>query len=341
MTIFANGHHKPAQKHNQMAHKCGLPYVVPRAHSIHGVSPAGLANRSVDNLPHTSTIDALHSESHIKDSMVSAQQEQRMIKSEHNSPLLGSTNLDQLNGQLPSLDLTGLDSLANFNFPMSYDGLSTIPDFEQPIFSAGLSAASVDWSHYDGLDFNSNENFTTSEFSQAPSFTGYDFGSIDQPALTTTSTSGEISDVEDFGNLAEPSLSARPNLITQKHGSDFDNSDIGDMDGYLLSNASSYLAMPQAQLLSNDNAASLDIDEFIKGVTTSSGFLQPNSFDDSQVLPSNYEQGSKYLQPSSEGGNFKLQVDDDEALWMNDFTANNMPMGSGNLDLQENNVWAQ
>jgi hypothetical protein len=344
MTVFANGHHKPAQKHNQMAHKCGLPYVVPRAHSIHGVSPAGLANRSVDNLPHTNTIDALHSESHIKDSMVSAQQEQRMIKSEHNSPLLGSTNLAQLNGQLPPLDLAALDGLADFNFPVSYDGLQTITDFEQPIFSAGLSATSVDWSHYDGLDFNSNENFTTSEFSQAPSFTGYDFGSIDQPALTTTSTSGEISDVEDFGTLVEPGRSTRPGLVTQKYGSDFDNSDVGDIDGYRLSNASSYLATPQGPLLGSTDAdaASHDIDEFIKGVTTSNGYVQPTSFNDSQALSSNYEQASKYLRTSSAGeSNFQLSVDDDDALWMNDFTANSMPICNGNSDLQESNIWAQ
>ena len=95
LTIFTNGHHKPVHKHNNMAHKCGLPYVVPRAHSIHGPSPSGLANRSVDNLPHTNTIDALHSESHIKDSMVSAQQEQRRVKSEHGSPVLSPETIAQ------------------------------------------------------------------------------------------------------------------------------------------------------------------------------------------------------------------------------------------------------
>ena len=192
-TIFTNGHHKPSHKHNTMAHKCGLPYVVPRA--AHGSSPTSLANRSVDSLPHTSTIDALHSESLIKDSMVSAQQEQRMVKSEHGSPAqCPNTNVEQLNGLLPPLDLS---NMTDYNFMQNFDGLSGVQDQEQPLFSAGLSAASIDWSHYDGLGFNSNgDDFAPSSYSQAPSFTGFDFTNVDQPALTTTSTSGEISEVE-------------------------------------------------------------------------------------------------------------------------------------------------
>lgn len=238
-----------------MAHKCGLPYVVPRAHSIHGPTPSGLANRSVDSLPHTSTIDALHSESHIKDSMVSAQQEQRMVKSEHGSPLLSpASNLDQLNGLLPPLDLSNLPGDYNF---LNFDGYSNVHDHDQPLFSAGLSSASIDWSHYDGLDFNS-DNFAASSYSQAPSFTGFDFSSVDQPALTTTSTSGEISEVEDFQS------SSRPGLLNAQYGSDFDTSDFGgDRDGYRLSATSSYIGLPQAQLLRN-NVEPVDMDSFIK-----------------------------------------------------------------------------
>jgi hypothetical protein len=109
LTTFVNGHHKPVHKHNTMAHKCGLPYVVPRSTTFQGSSPGGLANRSVDNLPHTNTVDALHSDSLIKDSIVSAQQEQRMVKSEHGSPITISpiSNLDQWNN-LPPLDISNL-----------------------------------------------------------------------------------------------------------------------------------------------------------------------------------------------------------------------------------------
>ncbi|KAJ5089980.1 hypothetical protein N7532_008664 [Penicillium argentinense] len=52
LTIFRDGHHKPAHKHNDMAHKCGLPYTIPRSHTIH--HPSDMPRRSVDHLPLTS-----------------------------------------------------------------------------------------------------------------------------------------------------------------------------------------------------------------------------------------------------------------------------------------------
>ncbi|KAJ5548252.1 hypothetical protein N7513_005486 [Penicillium frequentans] len=51
LTIFRDGHHKPAHKHNDMAHKCGLPYTIPRSHTIH--HPSDMPRRSVDHLPLT------------------------------------------------------------------------------------------------------------------------------------------------------------------------------------------------------------------------------------------------------------------------------------------------
>lgn len=51
LTIFRDGHHKPAHKHNDMAHKCGLPYTIPRSHTIH--HPSDASRRSVDHLPLT------------------------------------------------------------------------------------------------------------------------------------------------------------------------------------------------------------------------------------------------------------------------------------------------
>jgi hypothetical protein len=334
LTIFTNGHHKPVHKHNNMAHKYGLPYVVPRAHSIHGPSPSGLANRSVDSLPHTNTIDALHSESHIKDSMVSAQQEQRMVKSEHGSPLSSPTsNLDQLNGLLPPLDLSAIPG--EYNFLQNIDGFPSIPDHEQPLFSAGLSSASIDWSHYDGLDFN-NENFAPSSYSQAPSFNGFDFSSVDQPALTTTSTSGEISEVEDFGSLNENGTT-RPSLLANPYGSDLENSDFGgEIDGYRLSTASSYIGMPQAQMLAGNNVASLDMDAFLKGVATSNGYRSSNHglplFEDGKTGPSTFDDSNAFQLSAEE---------ENEAFWMNDFPSTSIGTNRAHEELLEENVWAQ
>ncbi|KAJ5168709.1 uncharacterized protein N7482_004303 [Penicillium canariense] len=53
LTIFRDGHHKPAHKHNDMAHKCGLPYTIPRSHTIH--HPSDMPRRSVDHLPLTAS----------------------------------------------------------------------------------------------------------------------------------------------------------------------------------------------------------------------------------------------------------------------------------------------
>jgi len=281
-------------------------------------------------------VEALHSDSHIKDSIVSAQQEQRMVKSEHGSPVISSvSNLNQWNSGLPPLDLTNIAG----DYISCLDGFSSVPD-DQPLFSAGLSAASIDWSHYDGLDFN-NDNFATSSYSQAPSFTGFDFSSIEQPALTTTSTSGEISEVEDLVSLGDPA-NTRPSLLsTTKYGSDFDTSDIGgDIDGYRLSTASSYVGIPQAQLLAGNNVEALDIETFLKGgVTSSNGYsnicdgLPATSYpgDDKVTQLSQFEDNASFPIPSA----------DDDAFWMSNYTPNNYTTNDTCGDLPEENIWAQ
>jgi hypothetical protein len=217
------------------------------------------------------------------------------------------------------------------------DGFSSIPDHEQPMFSAGLSSASIDWSHYDGLDFN-NENFAASSYSQAPSFAGFDFSSIDQPALTTTSTSGEISEVEDFG-LGDTN-GTRPTLLTNQYGSDFDNSDFGgDIDGYRLSAASSYIGLPQAQMLAGSNVEDLDVDAFLKGVPTSTGYAVHHGLPTSSYA----ETTTKMMQssPAFDEAAFQLLSPEDENdnFWMNNFATN--AINNSRNELVEENVWAQ
>lgn len=309
-----------------MAHKCGLPYVVPRAHSIHGPSPSGLANRSVDNLPHTSTIDALHSDSHIKDSMISAQQEQRLIKSEHGSPHFAATNPeDQFNAQMSPLDLSALEQFsAEYDF-MPFDTFTPIDNNDQPIFSAGLSSTSIDWSHYDGLDFNNN-NFAAPSYSQAQSFTGFDFSSIDQPALTTSTSE------EDFGSAAD---GATCSALNKQFGSEA--SDLGDRDGYRLSTSSSYLGLKQVQLLAgNNDLESLSMEDFLKC---------NNSYASSSnhgLRIDDFSNEAKFLQSSPDPNDISFQLpamDDNEALWMNDFTTNGCNNHIGTSDNRENHTW--
>ncbi|ESZ92513.1 hypothetical protein SBOR_7105 [Sclerotinia borealis F-4128] len=320
LTIFTNGHHKPVHKNNTMAHKCGLPYTVPRAHTIHGQSASSLANRSVDNLLHTNTVDTLHSESQIKDSIVSAQQEQRMVKSEHASPhVSATTNFQQMNCQLPPLDLTNVPP--DYNNIYQFDAYGgVISDLDQPMYSAGFSSASIDWSHYDGLDFNS-DNFAASSYSHTASFNGFDFSSIDQPALTTTSTSGEQSEVEDFIGVPDTS---RQSLINNQYGSDLDASEFGgEIDKYRLSTASSYIDMSQMQMLASNDVENLGLEEFMKG--SPNGFLPLTSSNDGLPM-TGFSTEIKNNQPLSFDENeFSLPITAEQpnAFWISDFAAAN------------------
>lgn len=316
-----------------------------------------MANRSVDSLPHVGSIDTLHASSVVKDSMVSAQQDQRQVKSEHNSPNASVTNLGQLNGSLTALDMPNFEAFQDYGFPLCYDPLSA--DVDQPIFSAGLSAGSVDWSHYDGLDFNSNvnDNFTTSEFGQAPSFVGYDFSSVDQPALTSTTTSGEISEAEDFS--FSDNRNSRPGVSTYPS----DISDFGEVDTYRLSTASSYLGMPQTQMLASGDNGTLDIDDFLKGVTTNNGYVQANTSQTGTSMPAttSFTDHTKYVQTNSpfEDNAFSMPtMEEDEGLWMNTYDGNNgssvspityngnavstISNSNGDIsDFDSHNIWAQ
>lgn len=50
LTVFANGHHKPCHRSNNTAHVSGLPYKIPRPHTLHGQSSfAALTTRNDNN----------------------------------------------------------------------------------------------------------------------------------------------------------------------------------------------------------------------------------------------------------------------------------------------------
>ncbi|KAI9874715.1 MAG: hypothetical protein M1830_009376, partial [Pleopsidium flavum] len=260
LTVFSNGHHKPTHKHNDMAHKCGLPYKIPRSHTIHGHSE--IAQRSMDSLPLNNTTDA---PSQIQDSINSAQQDVRLSRSEHGSPQPKLvSNVDLLNSSLPPLDLplpTFRNGPGQQNFGINTIGLDTYYsplDAEQMNFSAGLSMPPVDWSAF---DLPLDNAFSTS-YSQPPSYASFDHSNIGQPGLTTSS-SGEISEVDDYlplGGLSPP--------IMGQHHFTSESSEVGEADAYRLSTASSYLGMPQASMLASNNIDSLDIDSFLKGTTS-------------------------------------------------------------------------
>lgn len=266
-----------------------------------------------------------------------------MVKSEHGSPLLNPTsNLEQLNGQLPPLDF----SLAgDYGYLQNLDTFSSVADTEPPIFSAGLSSASIDWSHYDGLDFN-NDNFAASSYSQAASFTGFDFSSCDQPALTSTSTSGEISEVEDF--LSDM---ARPAMHSNQYGSDYNSDYGGEVEKYRLSTASSYGGLSQPQVAAN-NVEPFDLEEFLLKGTSNNGFGDNNGL---PIISGGYTEKSNHTSPfdglpmmsgnSSQSQSpfdeaaFQLLQGEEEIDWSNTF-ANNGAINIGDFREPEDNIWA-
>lgn len=194
LSFDTNGHHKPTYKHAKVSQKCG-PYPLHRVNSLHSTSSAG--NHSVDNLMQAGSVGDSQGVASPASSGAgeTVAQSQRQAKSETTSPLMtGSSSFAQLNGQLPPLDLSGIKYPPYVPNSADFFGSTS----EEPIFSAGLSAQPVDWSDYSGLDFSSKTEFSSS-YSQPQSYGGYDFpGSEQMPTMTTTSTSGEVSEAEDI-----------------------------------------------------------------------------------------------------------------------------------------------
>ncbi|KZZ92973.1 Copper fist DNA binding domain protein [Moelleriella libera RCEF 2490] len=198
MSFDQNGNHKPATRHNRASQNCG-PYQLNRVNSA---ASAGSLGASTDSMLYQ---DRQLSDSFSGRSQVTSARETRRVKSETTSPSMPNASFSQLPGRLPPLDLSGIQypSYAANHGTFEMFGAGGPSEVDAPIFSAGLSATSVDWSHYD-LGEAKPESFAPSSYGQAGAqgFNGaLDFGSaLEQlPRLAnTTSTSGEVSEVEDF-----------------------------------------------------------------------------------------------------------------------------------------------
>lgn len=269
LTVFTNGHHKPPHKHNDMAHKCGAPYKIPRSHTVHGHSE--IAQRSTDSLPLPMRSSVGQELSPHHDSITSAPQTVRRAKSEHGSPDAKSiSNLEEINTQIPPLDssYSPYDASSPALLPFGYtdripENYYASQDIEPPLNSAGLSAPSVDWSTFDIYDQGA---FSTA-CRQPPSYASLDHSNLGHPGLTTSS-SGEISEVEDYLPLPDPTPNSQD---ANELGSVGDSS---EPDAYRLSSASSYMGMPQTAMLASSNLESLDIDDFLKNAEVQTSALQ-------------------------------------------------------------------
>ncbi|KAJ8106619.1 hypothetical protein ONZ43_g7005 [Nemania bipapillata] len=236
-----NGHHKPTHKHARPSQNCG-PYALHRGATMHGTG-TGTSTRSVDNLVHYGkTVGRSRTAT-----TSSSDLEARMIKSEQTSPLMGGgSSFQQLNGQLPPLDLSNIHFP---DYPPSFElfGTSGLSDHDAPIFSAGLSAVSVDWTQYDGLEVNGGESLASSSFDPMRTYGAFDPAGSVEPTLT--SNSGDVSEAEDFASAFNDT----------------------PLDGFRSGAPGSYLSMPENLVTSND-LSNLDFDQF-KGTAVASKFL--------------------------------------------------------------------
>ncbi|KAI1741589.1 hypothetical protein F4680DRAFT_69741 [Xylaria scruposa] len=245
LSFDENGHHKPTHKHARPSQNCG-PYTLHRGATMHGTG-TGTSTRSVDNLVHYGKTAGRSRTTTIS----SADMEARMIKSEQASPLMGgSSSFQQLNGQLPPLDLT------NISYPEyapSFDlfGSGGVSDHEAPMFSAGLSAVSVDWTQYDGLGLDGGDSIASSSFDPMQAYTGFDMAGSVEPTLT--SNSGDVSEAEDFASAFNDT----------------------PLDGFRSGASGSYMSMSENMVTSND-LSNLDFDQF-KGTAAASKYMSLQS----------------------------------------------------------------
>ncbi len=256
LTVFTNGHHKPVHKLNDAAHQCGLPYKIPIPHSIPGKSDTipmkPSARRSTDSLPLLKTIEQAPHQ--LQESICSAQQEVRLIKSEHGSPKARALpSYDGFDGTISPLEMRypgyhqGVHSPTSDEYGYPYYASNE----EQPPLSAGIVSPGEDWSAVDlplGCALSAS-------FSQPPSYASYDYN-VSQPGLTTSS-SGEPSEVDEYASHV-PQYPIKQDHVTPV------SPDVPDSNlAYRLSSTSSYMSMPQLSILSDSNLSSHDMDNFL------------------------------------------------------------------------------
>lgn len=267
LTVFTNGHHKPVHKHNDSAHQCGLPYKIPIPHSVPSKE---CARRSTDSLPLIRKKEEIHSQLH--DSISSAQQEVRLVRSEHGSPEPRASRYRNDNGQLPPLDLSypGYNENAPGQYPEDYaqspGGFENYYTSQEdlPVLSAGASGPPVDWSAMDlPLD---NGGFST-VYSQPPSYASFEHSNVDRPGLTASS-SGEYSEVDDYIPNNNKHSPLGPDRTTRSASTSADELNYNQY-------SSSFPDLSLASVHSPNNLSELDMHTFLRSTASPTVFEEP------------------------------------------------------------------
>ena len=332
LTVFTNGHHKPVHKNNDSAHKCGMPYKIPIPHSVPGNDAA---RRSTDSLPLIRRKEEAHSQLH--DSISSALQDVRRVRSEHGSPERSAARFRDGNNDLPPLDLAyaGLDSMPSqytedySQSPRGFEQYYSTSHEELPALSAGMTMPPVDWS---AVDLPLDGAYSTT-YSQPPSYASFDHSNVGQQG-PTTSSSGELSEVDDYISHNPHGPSLRPEHATtsaEKLKNDSMDSSSPDSLNYnatsprsYITSSSSFRNLSHTSLLSSNNLNERDIN-FIGTTASPTEFEEPTA-----GIPLRSEAFAKHgftvhdaqrmahpESPAAATGGLKLppQVDDRDHVW--------------------------
>lgn len=285
MTVFQNGHHKPVHKINDAHNRCGAPYKIPaRSHTIHGHRE--IAQKSSDSLPLTKAALTSHETPQHHESVTSAPQPVRQVKSEHGSPELNAADaFDTSTGGLiiPALDPNAysyspfenttppLGQIApqDYQFPEQFPENWFMSYEQAQTYEPGLNTAAtgdlqgeVDWSKYN-FSTDNTYNTNTNLHSHPPSYGSHDPYNHLHPGLT--SSSGEVSEGDDYTSSGRPAAYRDNSQLSNDISNIADHDDTtSNSEAYRLSTASSYAGTPQAQMLANSNLNSLNIDDYIK-----------------------------------------------------------------------------
>lgn len=277
LTVFTNGHHKPVHKHNDSAHKCGLPYKIPIPHSVPGNDAA---RRSTDSLPLIRKKEEAHSQLH--DSISSAQQDVRRVRSEHGSPERSTARFRDSNGDLPPLDLSyaGYEGVQGqypedySQSPRSFENYYSTSQEELPALSAGMNVPAVDWSAVDlPLD-----GAYSAAYSQPPSYASFEHSNVGQQGLNTSS-SGELSEVDDYISHNPHGQSLRPELAsTSAEELSYNSVDSSSAESlsYNPTSSPSFPNPPHTSLSSSNKANEREID-FIGTTASPTEFEEPTT----------------------------------------------------------------
>ncbi|KAJ5669668.1 hypothetical protein N7462_010738 [Penicillium macrosclerotiorum] len=313
LTIFRDGHHKPAHKHNDMAHKCGLPYTIPRSHTIH--HPSDMPRRSVDHLPLAQPF--------IQEPLSLTLDPRSQSQSQQSSPdSVPSAGTEEVT--TASLDPSFLDAFAASVLPSTTalenptDGTTSNPTstpasmdkfpLEQIMTSIPPPLDVSTFTNYQTTTTNSpitclafqdpyHDPYFASPDSEVPlGSAGLGAPSVDwshfplysnAPTSTSTQTPSYASfDYSYPTGLPPPSSSGDISEVDEfgplpglgHAGNDMHDlhsvSEASDMDHLRVSSASSLVGLPQTQLLSSNDLESISIDDFLKSANESTAALE-------------------------------------------------------------------